>query len=174
MSNLGVTLAMAALHLVPLPVARMALAFQLLSLALLGLCLWLAASLAEHLSGEPAVGLGAALAVALWAPFPVWALQGADTAAATACGLAALADVARAERAETPWPGRVFVWLALGLVVRLDAAIAGAVAIGAVALVRRSARRRLSSGSRSVSRRSSDCWHSASSTMAIRFRTPIT
>ncbi len=139
-SNPAVTLAMAGLHLLPLPVAKLALAFQLASLALLGLCLWLSAELAEQLSGEPAVGLGAALALALWAPFPVWALQGADTAAATACALAALVDVARAERAGTPWPARVFVWLALGLVVRLDAAVPAAV-IGASALLRRSARR---------------------------------
>jgi arabinofuranosyltransferase len=138
-SNPGVTFVMAALHLLPLPVAKMALAFQLVSLALLGLCLWLSAALAEQLSGEPAVGLAAALALALWAPFPVWALQGADTAAATACALTALVDVARAERAGTPWPVRAFVWLALGLVVRLDAAV-GAAVIGSAALLRRSAR----------------------------------
>ena len=139
-SNPGVTLAMAALHVLPLPPAKMALAFQLLSLVLLGACLWLGATLAEELSGEPAVGLAAALATALWAPFPVWALQGADTAAATLFVLLALVDVARAERRGAPWPARVFVWLALGLVVRLDAVVAAA-AIGAPALLLQRGRR---------------------------------
>jgi len=138
-SNPGVTLAMAALHVLPLAPAHVPLAFQILSLGLLGACLGLLARLAERLSGEAAVGLGAAAAAALWAPFPVWGLQGADTAAAAALVLAALAGIAHAEREGRPWPRRSFVWLALGLVVRLDAAVALG-AVGAAGLAARRGR----------------------------------
>jgi len=138
-SNPGVTLVMAALHSLPLAPAHLALAFQLFSLALLGVCLWLVARLAELLSGEAAVGLAAALAVALWAPFSVWGLQGADTTAATALALAPLVEIARAERAGAAWPRRTFGWLALGLVVRLDAVVTAA-AIGAMGIVSRRGR----------------------------------
>jgi len=133
-SNPGVTLVMAALHLLPLAPAHVALAFQIVSLLLLCVCLGLVARLAELLSGEPAVGLAAALALALWAPFSVWGLQGADTTAASALCLAPLVEIARAERARVPWPRRTFVWLALGLGVRLDGVVAAA-AIGAAGLL---------------------------------------
>jgi len=139
-SNPGVTLVMAALHGLPLAPSQQALPFQIFSLALLCLCLWLLARLGELFSGEPAVGLAAALAGALWAPFSVWGLQGADTTAATALVLAPLVEIARAERAGSPWPHRTFVWLALGLLVRLDAVIAAAT-IGAAAIVSRRGRR---------------------------------
>jgi hypothetical protein len=132
-SNPGVTLAMAAFEALPLAPAHVALAFQLFSLALLCVCLWLVARLAELLSGEAAVGVAAASALALWAPFPVWGLQGADTSAATALALAPLVEIARAERDGAPWPRRTFAWLALGLVVRLDAVVTAAV-IGAAGL----------------------------------------
>ena len=139
-SNPGVTLVMASLHALPLAPQHVSLTFQLLSLALLGVCLWLLARLGELLSGEAAVGLAAASAAALWAPFPVWGLQGADTTAVAALALAPLVEVARAERAGAPWPRRAFVWLALGLLVRLDAAVTAG-AIGAAGLVARRGRR---------------------------------
>lgn len=138
-SNPGVTLVMAAFEVLPLAPAHVALAFQLFALALLCVCLWLVARLAELLSGEAAVGLAAACAAALWAPFPVWGLQGADTPFATALALAPLLEIARAERAGRAWPRRTFVWLALGLLVRLDAVVTAAV-IGAAGIVSRRGR----------------------------------
>jgi hypothetical protein len=138
-SNPGVTLVMAACEALPLPPAHAALAFQLVELGLLCACLWLVARLAELLSGEPAVGLAAACASALWAPFPVWGLQGADTTFAAALALAPLVEIAHAERAGRSWPRRTFVWLALGLLVRLDGVVTASL-IGAAALAARRGR----------------------------------
>src|SRR5262249_45130042 len=77
-SNLGVTLAVPALHALPPAPEHMALAFQALCLAALVATLFGVARLA----GRDAAwtGVGAALFTALSAPLALWGLQGADAA----------------------------------------------------------------------------------------------
>ena len=125
-SNPAVTLAMAALHGLPIGPLRMALAFQCLALAALAATVWLAARTARALFPEQsAAGIAAALGTALCAPVCVWALQGADTVFVSLWLLGCSEAIARAGPRQ--WPDRLSVWLALGPLIRPDAAIFSAV-----------------------------------------------
>jgi hypothetical protein len=123
-SNLGVTLAMAALHALPVGAARVSLLFQLANLALLLAILALAQRLARELApGDSLVPLLAAAAAALYAPLAIWSLQGSDVGAVTAVVLGALVVSARGLR-EGRGPSRA-AWLLLGLgvLLRLDVGV---------------------------------------------------
>ena len=123
-SNLGLTLVMAALHLLPVDGLRQSLLVQLANLGFLVAILALAWRAARALFPDaPGAGPLAALALALYAPLAVWSLQGSDTGAVALCVFLALWLAARAERAGRPWPLAVFAALALGVVVRLDSAL---------------------------------------------------
>jgi hypothetical protein len=128
-TNLGLTLLMALIHLLPVSLWHTALVYQLLSLAMATACLPLVYRLAIALFRERAVGVAAVLATALYAPFAIWSLQGADVPAVALPVLAAVVKVVEAERRGQPWPGTSFVLLALAVLVRLDASVAYAVVL---------------------------------------------
>jgi hypothetical protein len=116
-TNLGVTLAMAALHRLPVSIERTSLLFQLANLALLGATALLSWRLGRRALGLDAdAALAAALALALCAPLALWSLQGADTAFVAAWLLLALGALA-GERASAVR----FWWIAPGIALRSDA-----------------------------------------------------
>ena len=128
-SNLGVTLAMAALHGLPLAPEHTALAFQLFCLA----CLAATAIGVARIAGRDDrwQGVGAALFVTGSAPLAIWALQGSDAA------LQALWLVACAGTLAQPAPRPAAVAaLALGALLRPDAGLFFAAALAARATCR--------------------------------------
>jgi hypothetical protein len=146
-SNLGVTLAMAALHALPVDEWRVSLLFQLANLVLLLGILALAWRLARAFApDDQRLPVLAAMAVALYAPLSIWSLQGSDVAPVTAILLGALLASARSLR-ERRGPSRA-AWglLGLGLFVRLDVAVPYAAFLGFAALQGRGARRSAAEG----------------------------
>lgn len=123
-TNLGVTLVMAVLHLLPVPLPLVPLLFQLFNLGILIVILFAVFRIAGLLFGEsPWVGYGSAVLVALYGPLAIWGLQGADfnlLACITLLSLERLAHARRQGRSPSPW---IFAFLALGIVVRLDFSI---------------------------------------------------
>ena len=119
-SNLGVTLVMAALHLLPLSPLHASLPFQVLSALLLGATALGAAACARRLHPEvPHAGLATAAAVALHGPLAVWTLQGSDVGFVAASLVLALWLVLRA-RDRGDFPFAAFIVLGAGVVVRPD------------------------------------------------------
>ena len=128
-TDLGPTLVMALIHRLPVSLGHTSLVYQLLSLAMATACIPLVYRLAVALVRERAVGVAASLATALYAPFPIWSLQGADVPAVALPVLAATLWVVEAERRGQPWPASVFPVLALAILVRPDATVAYAVVL---------------------------------------------
>jgi len=123
-SNLGVTLVMAALHLLPLGPGRHALLFQLLNLAAMAASVGLVYRLhRDHLPGGRAAALVAAAGVAFCFPLLVYAVQGADTAFVALWLLLCHAWLARGTARGESWPAGLFTLLALGAVLRPDSAL---------------------------------------------------
>jgi hypothetical protein len=123
-TNLGVTLAMAAVHGLPLGELRIALAVQLLNLGLLAALLvfvWRAAREIEP--DDPAVAAVATVATLLLAPLAIWSLQGADAGFVALWLGICVERVAHAERAGTPWPWHTWALIAAGIGIRPDATI---------------------------------------------------
>jgi hypothetical protein len=135
-TNLGVTLFMAAVHRLPLGLHHTSLAVQLASIALLAGIVLVFHRLGEALFGAGSwTALGLAAACLLYAPLGIWTLQGSDVGAVALLVGLALRAFARAERDGRPLPpAAIFVPLALGLLVRLDVAIAFALFVGAALL----------------------------------------
>jgi len=123
-TNLGLTLVMALIHLLPLSLWHTSLVYQLLSLGVAAACIPLVYRLAVGLFHERAVGLASSLATALYAPFAIWSLQGADVPGVALPVLAAVVWVVEAERAGRPWPAGAFPVLALAILVRPDLTVA--------------------------------------------------
>jgi len=135
-TNLGLTLAMAGVHALGVAPERASLWIQILALAAVVATAALAALLAARLArrdGEaddpsaawPAVA--AALALLVCAPHQIYALQGADTIFISLALLAAAWSFARSTSRGVP--ALAVAALALGMLVRLDAALfAGAAA----------------------------------------------
>ncbi|MDJ0849613.1 MAG: hypothetical protein QNK04_14675 [Myxococcota bacterium] len=131
-SNLGIALVMSAIHLLPLAPERMALAFQLVNLALLGASVLLVWGIGRRaFPARPEVATAASLATALCAPLAVWSLLGADVGFVTAWLLAGMRLVAAAERCP-PWG---LAALAPGLLLRPDAIVFFAVLLVAACAV---------------------------------------
>ena len=147
-SNLGVTLAMAALHGLPVGELRQSLLFQLANLALLLGILALAARLARELvPGDRLLPVLAAAAAALYAPLSIWSLQGSDVGPVVAVLLGALVVSARTLR-ERRGPSRAaWALLGLGVFLRLDVAVLFAAFIAFAALQGRRAWRSSAEGS---------------------------
>jgi arabinofuranosyltransferase len=113
-SNLGLTLVMALLHLIPVGPAKAPLLFQLVSLGAAGVTVYFTAKLAQLLTGDRAAGVAAAVVVGTFAPFVIWSAQGADSSAIALCmrGLPS----GKVDR-------RAFFAAAAGIVIRLDFAL---------------------------------------------------
>ena len=147
-SNLGVTLAMAALHALPVGELRQSLLFQLANLALLLGILALAARLARELvPGDRLLPLLAAAAAALYAPLSIWSLQGSDVAPVAAVLLGALVVSARTLRDRRGPSRAAWALLGLGILMRLDVAVPFAACIAFAALQGRRAWRSAAEGS---------------------------
>jgi hypothetical protein len=129
-SNIGVTLVMALVHLLPLSPAKTPLVIQIVSAGVLVAIAERTSRLASLLSLNPAAGLAAALAVSFFAPLGIWAMQGADSGFITLALVCASVEAARALESGEPERGggephvervnRTFVALAAGVLVRLD------------------------------------------------------
>ncbi|PYQ40222.1 MAG: hypothetical protein DMF77_19015 [Acidobacteria bacterium] len=132
-TNLGLTLIMALIHLLPFSRWDAALVYQLLSLAMALACLPLVYRLAMGLFHDRSVAVGAGLVTALYAPFAIWSLQGADVPAVALPLLAALVWLVEAESPGRPWPAKVFPVLALAILVRPDATVAYVVVLACCA-----------------------------------------
>ncbi|HEX2204640.1 MAG TPA: hypothetical protein VHG91_15130 [Longimicrobium sp.] len=111
---------MAALHALPLARAKVSLAVQLSSLALLVANLFVVRALALRLSGgSRAVALGAAALVATYLPLNNWALQGMEVGlAALLVSAAALAALRALD--EDRFPTAAYALLGVGTFVRPD------------------------------------------------------
>ena len=97
-TNVLITLVMAAIHYLPLPLKWMSLVFQLLNLGLLAAGLVLVDRLARlWFAGERFVAPAAATATVVCATPAIWALQGSDVGFALVWLLAAVAAFTRFE-----------------------------------------------------------------------------
>jgi hypothetical protein len=122
-TNLGLTLVMALIHLLPVGVRHVSLVFQLLCLALATACLPMVFDLAFLLFRERAVSVAATAMTALYAPFAILSLQGTDVPAVALPVLASVLVAARAMRQGRPWPIASFALMALAIFVRPDASV---------------------------------------------------
>jgi len=124
-TNLGLTLGMAALHLTSLSIPVLPLAVQLANLGALLAILAVSFRLARHAFGSDSpVPIVSAAIVASCAPLAIWGLQGSDVAAQCLVILLALdAIVARAVQAR-PWPLAALYLLAAGVWIRPDGTVA--------------------------------------------------
>jgi arabinofuranosyltransferase len=123
-SNLGVTLAMAAVHGLPLAPEHTSLAFQLLCLACLVATLLAVARVAGR--DDPWQGVAAANFTLFAAPLAIWSLQGSD-AAPIALWLIACAGVLAQPSPRPAW----VAGLAAGALLRPDAGLFFAAALAA-------------------------------------------
>jgi hypothetical protein len=119
-SNLGITLLMAAIHLLPLSATKISLAFQIVNLGLLAYAVILVRDVTASLGGSLVPGLVAGMVAMGCAPLAILGLQGTDVVVFVVLLLAALRLVVTATREGGAWPDRVYLLLALGVVVRLD------------------------------------------------------
>ncbi|MBL4685186.1 MAG: hypothetical protein JKY37_11395, partial [Nannocystaceae bacterium] len=143
-TNLGVTLVMAAVHWLPLTSNTVALAFQVLNVVLLAGIAVLVFCLARRLFPEhPGVAMAATLANLVCAPLAIWSLQGSDAGFIAIWLLASLVVVCNPDRAGGRWRWWVFVLLALGLVIRADAALLYVLVCGGAVVSRAPRWRRL-------------------------------
>lgn len=133
-SNPGVTLLMAAVHLLPLDATQTSLVLQLLGLGMLLALALLAAATARRLfPDEESVGLAAVAAIVACAPVAIWTLQGSDVPFVSLWLLGGVFLLARRDPGLRSWPAAFPAWLALGPLIRLDAAILGAALVAASA-----------------------------------------
>jgi hypothetical protein len=123
-SNLGVTLAMAAVHWLPLAPEHTSLAFQLLCLACLVGTLLAVARVAGR--NDPWQGVAAASFTLFAAPLAIWSLQGSD-AAPLALWLVVCAGVLARPSPRLAWVAA----LAAGALLRPDAGLFFAAALAA-------------------------------------------
>jgi arabinofuranosyltransferase len=120
-TNLGVTLVMAAAHLLPVGPLRISLVIQILNLLALVVILTLVFRLGRDLfPRSPGVAISSLIGTALCAPLGIWGLQGSDTTLVALWLMVPFAVLARSLRDGREWPAWLWVWIALGSVVRLD------------------------------------------------------
>ena len=133
-SNLGVTLVMALVHLLPVGPLRTAAVFQLLqAVALTGTLFLLSRLPRDYGDPDPWAGPVTAAVAAVFAPLSIWALQGSDVglmtaALVTAAWLAGRSYAARGRMAMAP-----FAVLAVAVVMRVDATLFYAIFLGVAA-----------------------------------------
>jgi hypothetical protein len=121
-SNLGLTLVMALLHLLPVGPARAPLLFQLLSLAAVGVTAFYAARLTRLLVGNETAAMAVAVLVATFVPLGIWAAQGADSAAVALVIMVTVYHLLKGRQSGAV-DRRAFYAAAAGVVIRLDFAL---------------------------------------------------
>jgi hypothetical protein len=121
-TNLGLTLFMALVHLVPVSLERVPLVFQGCAALVLVATVYFTAKLTTRITSNALAGLLAATVVFFFAPLGIWGIQGADSAA-----IALVLVVAATQASGSLHPRRraapgvaVFVTLAVGVLLRLD------------------------------------------------------
>lgn len=122
-TNLGWTLYMALLHLLPVAKAKMSLLVQVSSAALLLAGMLFTRRLASAVSGgSRLVVMGAVLAAGFYLPIVSWSLQGMEVGLLVVLVTAALWKAIGTVRSGkfSPWP---YALLALAMVARLDMAV---------------------------------------------------
>jgi len=143
-SNPAVTLVMAGIHLLPFPPTKTSLVVQWLALALLlgtGFAGWL---LASRLAPEAPIIAGAVLlATAVCPPLAVWSLQGSDVGFVALWLVACSAGFARDDELRSGWPASLLALLVVGLWIRWDTALFGAVFLAIAWLGPKRGRRRV-------------------------------
>lgn len=123
-SNLGVTLFMALIHLLPISIYKTAFIIQLSNIVMLLGIIILSYKLALILFKDiSATAPLTAIMVALYAPLTLWCLQGADAGFIALLILAPLYLVALSVERGQVWNNWVFILLGLGIVVRQDFSI---------------------------------------------------
>jgi hypothetical protein len=146
-TNLGPTLVMAALHVLPLAPEHMPLAVQavtlLLWMALLLLAWRVAGDLFPEVEGAPAL---AALSVASSASVGIWTLQGSDVGFVAVWLMAGLAILARCKEPDGRWPRALGLVAGLGPLIRPDLALHAAVWLSSAWLFPADRRRGLVAG----------------------------
>lgn len=121
-SNLGVTLLMAAVHALGLPVRLTALSVQGIALAALVGVVALTWAAARRMAPEhPGVPAAAAVATMAWSSLAVWSLQGSDVAFMALWLVGSVFVLAHPARGSARWPWTVFAVLGGGLLLRVDA-----------------------------------------------------
>jgi hypothetical protein len=134
-TNLGPTLLMAAAHAAPVARIHVSLLVQLLALLLLVSLPPLAWRVARDLFPEAAAAPPlAALSVAASATLGIWSLQGSDVAFVAPWLLAGLALLARGEASDARWPRALLPLVALGPLLRPDAALYSGIFVAAALL----------------------------------------
>lgn len=136
-TNLGVTLSMAAIHVLPLPSTKIALVVQLMMLCMLAASTGLVWGIVRRLyPAEPWVALGSAVAIVLCAPLGIWSLQGSDVAFVTLWLTGSVFVLA----GTPPRTSRLLAVLGSGLWIRPDTALYFLVLLGAAVAVERNRR----------------------------------
>jgi len=133
-TNLGVTLAMGALHLLPTPPERVAGIVQALALLALMATELLAARIVRDVTRNAWAGAAVAWALVLCAPHQIYALQGADTGFVALLLVAAHAQLIRGWLRTHRWPAAGFVPLLAAAALRPDASLFVVCAAAIVAL----------------------------------------
>ena len=140
-TNLGVTLLMALLHLLPAPTLGAPLLFQLVNVACLVAIAFYTYRLTDLLFGLPWAARGAAALTVLYGPLNIWSLQGSDAGILALITLVALVELVRARREGLAPPARMYAILALGVVVRQDFSLVFALILAFEFLVARAGER---------------------------------
>jgi hypothetical protein len=119
-TNLGITLLMALLHLLPAPAFGAPLLFQLVNLACLVAIACYTYRLTDLLFERPGTAFAAAALTLLYGPLNVWSLQGSDAGVLALITLMALVELVPGRRAGQAPRARMYGMLAIGVVVRQD------------------------------------------------------
>ena len=133
---------MAALHLLPIPGAKMSLPVQIISAGLLLANLLVIRKIARFLGGDSTlVWLGAVVLTAFYLPLNNWALQGMEVGASAlivSLGVWLAVRCIHDGRSSLPF----YVLLAVGVLVRIDMLVPSAILCGWLAMADRGNRRR--------------------------------
>ncbi len=130
---------MAALHLLPLPPAKVSLAVQITGAAFLAANLFFVRGIVEHLTSDLLAMLGAVAFTAFYAPLNSYGLLGMEVSALALIVTASIWIILRngTERF-SPW---LYVLLAVSTLLRSDMAVPYLVILGAMLLVQKQHRR---------------------------------
>ena len=120
-TNLGVTLTMAALHLLPLDANTVSLSVQVLNLLFLEIILLMVWLTARWMFPDAlSIAIGSVLSLVLCAPLAIRTLQGTDVGFVTVWLCSSVALLARIHNKGNRWPRGWYFLLGWGLLIRPD------------------------------------------------------